>query len=95
MLTQVTEQVEAADKQARRLAMAHPVCPRLMTVPGVGPITSLRFDPDEDRGARNWIIDWVRLGSDRPFGSLDVVTRAANGASVGGDSKNGSRSARK
>lgn len=43
MLTQVTEQVQAANKQARRLAMAHPVCRRLMTVPGVGPLTSLRF----------------------------------------------------
>jgi len=43
MLTQVTEQVQAANKQARRLATEHPVCRRLMTVPGVGPITSLRF----------------------------------------------------
>jgi transposase len=43
MLTQVTEQVQAANKQARRLATQHPVCRRLMTVPGVGPLTSLRF----------------------------------------------------
>lgn len=43
MLTQVTEQVQAANKQARRLAANHLVCRRLMTVPGVGPITALRF----------------------------------------------------
>jgi transposase len=43
MLTQVTEQVQAANKQARRLSAGHPICRRLMTVPGVGPITSLRF----------------------------------------------------
>jgi transposase len=43
MLTQVTEQVKAANRQARKLAAEHPVCRRLMTVPGVGPITSLRF----------------------------------------------------
>lgn len=43
MLTQVTEQVQAANNQARKLAKEHPVCPRLMTVPGVGPLTSLRF----------------------------------------------------
>jgi transposase len=43
MLTQVTQQVQAANKQARRLATEHPVCRRLMTVPGVGPLTSLRF----------------------------------------------------
>lgn len=42
-LTQVTEQVQAANKQTRRLATEHPVCRRLMTVPGVGPLTSLRF----------------------------------------------------
>lgn len=43
MLTQVTEQVKAANRQARKLATEHEVCRRLMTVPGVGPITSLRF----------------------------------------------------
>jgi len=43
MLTQATVQVQAANKQARKLAAEHPVCRRLMTVPGVGPITSLRF----------------------------------------------------
>jgi transposase len=43
MLALVTEQVGAANKQVRRLALAHPVCQRLMTVPGVGPVTALRF----------------------------------------------------
>ena len=47
-------------------------------------ITSLRFDPNEDRGPRNWVIDWVRLGSDRPFGSLDVVRRDGDGFQVAG-----------
>jgi hypothetical protein len=47
-------------------------------------ITSVRFDPNEDRGARNWIVDWIRLGSDRPFGALDVVSRSGSTASVGG-----------
>lgn len=52
MLTQVTEQVQAANKQARKLAMEHPVCRRLMTVPGVGPITSLRFVAAIDNPSR-------------------------------------------
>jgi transposase len=43
MLTQVAEQVKAANQQARKLAAEHPVCRRLMTVPGVGPIIALRF----------------------------------------------------
>jgi transposase len=42
-LALVTEQVEAADKQVRRLAVAHSACKRLMTVPGIGPVTALRF----------------------------------------------------
>ena len=47
-------------------------------------ITAVRFDPDEDSGPRTWAIDWVRVGSDRPFGSLDAVQRGADSASVGG-----------
>jgi hypothetical protein len=47
-------------------------------------ITAVRFDPNEDRGARTWAIDWVRLGSDKPFGSLDVVQRGTDSAFVGG-----------
>jgi hypothetical protein len=47
-------------------------------------ITSLRFDPNEDRGARDWAIDWVRLGSDKPFGSFDVASRGTDTAFVGG-----------
>ena len=39
----VTEQVEAANKQVKRLAESDPDCQRLMTVPGIGPVTSLRF----------------------------------------------------
>jgi transposase len=42
-LTQMTEQVEAANMQVKKLAEAHPVCRRLMTVPGIGPISALRF----------------------------------------------------
>lgn len=36
-------QVAAADRQVKRLAQEHDVCRRLMTVPGVGPVTALRF----------------------------------------------------
>jgi transposase len=43
LLTVAIEEVKAADKQVRRLAGAHPVCRRLMTIPGIGPVTSLRF----------------------------------------------------
>lgn len=39
----MTEQVEAASKQVKKLAENHPVCLRLMTVPGIGPITAVRF----------------------------------------------------
>lgn len=36
-------QARAADDQVRRIAKEHPVCQRLMTVPGVGPVTAVRF----------------------------------------------------
>jgi len=42
-LALVTEQVEAATKHVKRLAEEHLVCQRLMTVPGVGPLTAVRF----------------------------------------------------
>jgi transposase len=36
-------QIKAADQQLVKLAGEHPVCRRLMTVPGVGPVTAVRF----------------------------------------------------
>ena len=36
-------QVATADKELAALASAHPRCKQLMTVPGVGPVTSARF----------------------------------------------------
>jgi transposase len=43
MLSCVAEQVNAADKQLRKVANENPVCVRLMTIPGVGPVTAVRF----------------------------------------------------
>jgi transposase len=43
MLSAVVEEVKAADKQLQKLAGEHQVCRRLMMVPGVGPLTALRF----------------------------------------------------
>jgi transposase len=36
-------QVKAADQQLVKLASEHPVCRKLMTTPGVGPVTAVRF----------------------------------------------------
>lgn len=43
VLDMLNEQIAAADRQVRRLAKEHPICQRLMTVPGVGPLTAIRF----------------------------------------------------
>lgn len=43
VLEVVVAEVKAADRQLRKLAGDHAVCRRLMTVPGVGPLTALRF----------------------------------------------------
>lgn len=36
-------QIKAADRELNRIAGADPLCRRLMTVPGVGPVTAVRF----------------------------------------------------
>lgn len=39
----LNEQIALADKELEELAQEDPVCQRLMSVPGVGPVTSMRF----------------------------------------------------
>jgi transposase len=39
----LTEQIVAADRELEQLAEEDALCQRLMTVPGVGPVTSIRF----------------------------------------------------
>src|SRR5271154_1280321 len=39
----LSEQIDQADKEVVQQAKKHPVCPRLMSVPGIGPVTALHF----------------------------------------------------
>jgi transposase len=39
----VNLELKAADAQLKQIAVEHPVCQKLMTVPGVGPVTAVRF----------------------------------------------------
>lgn len=43
VIESINEQVKEADLQVKQFAAADPVCRRLMTVPGVGAITAVRF----------------------------------------------------
>lgn len=43
VIESLNEQLAQADKELRQLARRDPLCERLMSVPGVGPVTSLRF----------------------------------------------------
>jgi transposase len=43
LIVETTTRIHAADKRLREFAKKHPVCVRLMTVPGVGPVTAVRF----------------------------------------------------
>jgi transposase len=43
VLESLNEQIGQADRELRQLARQDPLCERLMSVPGVGPVTSLRF----------------------------------------------------
>jgi transposase len=52
MLSVVVEEVKAADKQLRTLAGEHEVCRRWMRIPGIGPVTALRFVATIDEPGR-------------------------------------------
>ena len=43
MIDALTEQISASHRELMEIAKTHPVCSRLMTIPGVGPITAVRF----------------------------------------------------
>jgi transposase len=43
MIEALTEQIRAGYRELTEIAKTHPVCARLMTVPGIGPITAVRF----------------------------------------------------
>jgi transposase len=45
-------QIAAADEELEHLAQQDPICQRLMSVPGVGPVTSLRFVAALDNATR-------------------------------------------
>lgn len=43
MIEALTIQIRAADEELKQIANQHPICQKLMTVPGVGPVTAVRF----------------------------------------------------
>jgi transposase len=43
LIDETTTRIRAADQRVREFARKHEVCIRLMTVPGVGPVTAVRF----------------------------------------------------
>jgi transposase len=43
MLATLTVQINASDRDLKQVAKTHPVCSLLMTVPGVGPVTAVRY----------------------------------------------------
>jgi transposase len=52
VIDSLNEQIAAADKELQTLAESDDVCRRLMSVPGVGPVTSVRFLAAVDDVAR-------------------------------------------
>lgn len=47
-LDELTKQIDQADADLMKMAKADPVCARLMTMPGVGPVTAVRFTATMD-----------------------------------------------
>jgi transposase len=52
VISSLNEQIAAADDELEELTAQDPLCQRLMSVPGVGPVTSLRFIAAVDDIAR-------------------------------------------
>jgi transposase len=52
VLELLNHQIKDADRQVRQIAKQNPVCVRLMTVPGVGPVTAARFAAAIDQVGR-------------------------------------------
>ncbi len=52
LIEMVVTHVREADRQVKRIACEHPICRRLMTVPGVGPVTAVWFLAALDQVAR-------------------------------------------
>jgi transposase len=52
VIDSLNEQIKRADEELEKIAEADPICKRLMSVPGVGPVTSLRFVAALDDVAR-------------------------------------------
>jgi transposase len=48
----LTSQIDQADKELEQQAEADEICRRLMTVPGVGPVTAIRFVAALDEAGR-------------------------------------------
>jgi len=42
-IAQLSDQIANANEELQEIAAADPICQRLMTVPGVGPVTAMRF----------------------------------------------------
>jgi transposase len=51
-IDELTAHILEADKELEALAKKDPTCPRLMTVPGVGPVTAIRFVAALDQSER-------------------------------------------
>jgi len=43
MIDALTDEIQAADKELKKLAKSDSTCARMMSVPGVGPVTAVRF----------------------------------------------------
>jgi transposase len=43
LIESITAQIRIADGELSEIAKNHPICQKLMTVPGVGPVTAIRF----------------------------------------------------
>lgn len=73
VLTVLNEQIRDADRELNAVCKEQPVCTRLMTMPGVGPVTAVRFLAAID--------DVTRFGGSHRVGSYLGLTPGENSSS--------------
>lgn len=43
LIETITQEIRTADQEVAKVAKTHPICQKLMTAPGIGPVTAVRF----------------------------------------------------
>jgi transposase len=99
MIDALSEQIDEADKELRKLAKSDSTCSRRMSVPGVGPLTAVRFaaalDSIDRLSSAHKVEAYLGLTAGEHSSSERQRGRRAFGSSPTRSSSSSSRAARR